>query len=342
METSNSPRLSVNMSPKKRILIVDDEPANLQVLGNVLQPTYQVFFAKNGKAAIEHAKQHKPDLILLDIFMPGLSGFETIQELQDQPGTRSIPVIFITAMSSPQTEKECFDYGAVDFISKPINPDVVRARVRSHLSMVKVDELNRTREEVIRCLGNASEYKDYETGLHVVRMSHYSKILALAAGLDEHNAEMIRIAAPMHDVGKIGIPDEILQKPGKLDDYEWQIMQLHPEIGFKIIGCRDVPLLELAASIAYTHHEKWNGQGYPRQLKGEEIPLEGRIVAIADVFDALTTQRPYKQAWSIDKALDYLKQESGEHFDPNLVPLFIKHTDEILAVKDTCIDQLVA
>ena len=317
-----------------KILVVDDEPTNLQVMRQILQTNYQLSFAKDGHKAIELAQRQSPDLILMDIMMPGLSGYDTVKQLKSMDSTRHIPVIFVTAMTDVANEALGFEVGAVDYITKPVSPSVVRARVRTHLSLVRMDELNETRLQIIQRLGRAAEYKDNETGLHVIRMSHYSRILGLTAGLDEEDADQLLNAAPMHDIGKIGIPDNILLKPGALSEDEWTTMRLHPSIGYKIIGEHSSDLLKIAAEIAYTHHEKWNGEGYPRGLEGEEIPLHGRIVAVADVFDALTTVRPYKAAWPIEKAVDLLKEQAGKHFDPKLVTCFLASMPEILAVRE--------
>ena len=224
--------------------------------------------------------------------------------------------------------------GGVDYITKPISPAVVLARVNTHLSLVQADELKRTRLQVVQRLGRASEYKDNETGMHVLRMSHYSKVLALAYGFSEQQAETLLHAAPMHDIGKIGIPDHIMLKPGKLTDEEFEVMKTHPQIGAEILGEADSDLLRIAKSVALTHHEKWNGKGYPNGLKGEEIPIEGRIVAIADVFDALTSKRPYKEAWSVEKTMDLMKREAGEHFEPKLVELLEANLGAILEIKE--------
>lgn len=317
----------------KKILIVDDEATNLQLLKGVLENDYQLSFAKNGRKALELASAQLPDLILLDIMMPDFTGYDVLAELKNNAKTRHIPVIFVTAMSEFEDEGYGLNLGAVDYITKPVNPAIVKSRIKTHLSLVRLDELNETRLEIIRRLGHAAEFKDNETGLHVIRMSHYSKIIAIEAGMTSEDVEQILNAAPMHDIGKIGIPDSILLKPGKLDPHEMEVMRKHPEIGAKIIGEHNSPLLKLAANIAYTHHEKWNGSGYPRQLQGEDIPLEGRIVAIADVFDALTTKRPYKKAWEVSAAVDYIKRESGQHFDPDLVRCFLNNMDAIMDVK---------
>ena len=307
---------------KQKVLIVDDEPANLRVLKKILGDLYRLTFAKSGEEALRLVERELPDLILLDVMMPGMTGFDVCQALKQNPLSKGIPVMFVTALSDDVDEAKGFDVGAVDYITKPVSPAVVKARVRTHLSLVQADELRRTRLQVIQRLGRASEYKDNETGTHILRMSHYSKIMALALGLSENAADNLLHAAPMHDIGKIGIPDSIMLKPGKLTDEEFAIMQKHPEIGAEILGESDSDLIELAKIVSLTHHEKWDGSGYPNGLKGEEIPLEGRIVAIADVFDALTSKRPYKEAWPVEKAVDLIQSQSGKHFDPNIVTLF--------------------
>ncbi|GBF41800.1 CheY-like receiver domain-containing response regulator [Leptospira ellinghausenii] len=318
---------------KAKVLIIDDEPTNLQILNEILKNDYILFFAKDAEKGWELANRESPDLILLDVMMPEVTGYELIQRLKENQNTKYIPVIFVTALTDVGDEEKGFKLGAVDYITKPVSPSIVIARVKTHLSLVDSEEVKITRLQIIQRLGMASEYKDNETGMHVIRMSHYSKTLALAIGYSEEGAEEILNAAPMHDVGKIGIPDSIIQKPGKLTEEEWQIMKRHPQIGAEIIGDHHSSLLKLAKSIALTHHEKYDGTGYPYQLKGEKIPLEGRIIAIADVFDALTTVRPYKKAWEVEDALSYLQKESGTHFDPQLVKEFLKVLPKVLEIK---------
>lgn len=319
---------------RPKLLLVDDEPTNLQVLRQILQDDYRLLFAKDGDKALELAERENPALILLDVMMPGMTGHEVCARLKSQPATSTIPVIFVTALADVEDEARGFEVGAVDYITKPVSPPIVRARVRTHLSLVRAEELHETRLQIVQRLGLASEYKDNETGLHVIRMSHYTYVLAKAAGYSEHEADDLLNAAPMHDVGKIGIPDAILQKNGKLDDAEWAVMRQHAQIGAEIIGEHDSGLLKTARIIALTHHEKWDGSGYPNGLKGEEIPLAGRIVAIADVFDALTSVRPYKAAWPVEEAISLLRRESGRHFDPELVELFIGQMPAILEIKE--------
>jgi putative two-component system response regulator len=319
---------------KQIILVVDDEPANLRVLNQILNDTYKLVFAKSGKEALRLVEKEQPNLILLDVMMPEMTGYQVCETLKNSEQYKSIPIIFVTALSDAGDEAKGLNLGAVDYISKPISPAVVKARVKTHLSLVDVEELRRTRLQIIQRLGRASEYKDNETGMHVMRMSHYSKVLAFAHGFSAEQAENLFNAAPMHDIGKIGIPDSIMLKPGKLTDEEFAEMKKHPEIGAQILGESDSDLIELAKMVSMTHHEKWNGTGYPKQLKGENIPIEGRIVALADVFDALTSIRPYKEAWSIEKAMEFIQSQKGEHFDPELVELLEKHLPQIIEIKE--------
>ncbi len=332
-------QLSVNIRDKPCILIADDEKENIHLLAKTLQDEFRVIFAKDGVSAIKMARRVNPDIILLDIIMPGKNGYEVAKELKRSEETEHIPIIFISAKDDIENEQMGFEYEAVDYIAKPFHPNIVRARVKNHLSLVSTEELNETRMSVIYCLGHAAEYRDNETGRHVIRMAKYSEVLAREIGLPEAICDMICTAAPMHDIGKIGIADNILRKPGKLTAEEWSQMRQHPRIGYDIIGIHPSPLLQMAATIAYTHHEKWDGSGYPRGLKGKEIPLEGRIVAIADVFDALTTARPYKNAWSIESAVEFLQSQSGQHFDPELVESFIGKIDTIVAIRQQWLDE---
>ncbi|SBS32145.1 Cyclic di-GMP phosphodiesterase response regulator RpfG [Marinomonas aquimarina] len=322
-----------------RILIVDDEPANLKVLRQVLQDSYRLSFARSGADALALLEKEHIDLILLDIMMPDMTGFEVCEQIKARPHTARIPVIFVTALKDTIDEETGFNLGAVDYITKPIVPVIVRARVKTHLSLVQADVLKETQVDLIQRLGRAAEYKDNETGMHVQRMSHYSYVLALAAGIDEEAANELLLAAQMHDLGKIAIPDNILLKPGRLDEGEFQQMKAHAQIGADILSNPQSQLVALAHSIAITHHEKWDGSGYPKGLKGEEIPLEGRIAAVADVFDALTSERPYKAAWSVEEAVHLLEEEAGKHFDPELVRLFKQELPKIIDFKNQFAEQ---
>lgn len=318
----------------KKILIVDDEPGNLQVLRQILKDHYQLIFANNGSKCLEAAPVHQPDLILLDIIMPGLSGYDVCEQLRQNTETRDIPVIFISAMSDTNDEARGFDVGAVDYIQKPVSAPIVLRRVKNHLSMVRAQELEKSQKAAIYMLGEAGHYNDTDTGDHIWRMADYACALAKASGWSKERREWLQMAAPMHDTGKIGTPDAILKAPRKLTPEEWSIMQHHSEIGYDILSMCDSEIFKMAAEIARYHHERWDGSGYPHQLSGEDIPESARIVAIADVFDALTMTRPYKAAWPVEQALEEIKKGSGNHFDPHLVQLFGQITPEILEIKN--------
>lgn len=328
-----------NTAQQAKILIVDDEPLNLKVLKQVLQDNYRLSFAKNGMDALELVKKEKPGLILLDVMMPGMTGFEVCRQLKSDPETNTIPVIFVTALAEEADESEGFAVGGVDYINKPISPALVRARVKTHLSLVHIDELKRTHLELIQRLGRAAEFKDNETGMHVMRMSHVSGRLALQMGMDAHFSEQLIHAAPMHDIGKIGIPDYVLLKPGKLDEEELALMRKHPEMGAKILDNSTSPLIKLAHSVALYHHEKWDGSGYPFGLKGEAIPIEARIVAVADVFDALLNKRPYKEAWPVEKAVAEIETNRGKHFDPAIVDAMLQCLPDLLEINNNWLEE---
>ena len=336
---------------KATVLIVDDNSDNLDVLSGVLRPFYKVKAAINGELALKVVgAKKKPDIILLDIMMPAMDGYEVCRRLKSDPSTANIPVIFVTAKSETKDEQTGFELGAVDYITKPISVPIVLARVRTQLALYnqqreleilvkqRTQELEDTRLEIIQRLGCAAEYKDNETGLHVIRMSYYSRFLAEQLQANEEWVELLYNAAPMHDIGKIAIPDRVLLKPGKLDQEEWKIMQTHVNCGVEILGEHDSELLTMAREIALYHHEKYDGSGYPNGASGEDIPLSARIVAIADVFDALTSVRPYKAAWPVEKAVALLEEEAGKHFDPKLVPEFVKCLPRVLEIKDQYMD----
>lgn len=333
------------------LLIVDDSYEEIRFLEGILNGRYRVDIVTSGESALHHlANGLCPQLILLDWDMPGFGGQVTCQKFKEDPRIRAIPVVMLVGQGRVQDEEEAFDVGAVDVISKPIGPTILRARIATHVALnnqqlsleqmvvKRTQQYIESQKEIINRLARAAEFRDNETGLHVLRVSAYAYSLAGAVGLGAIEAENIAMSAPLHDIGKIGIPDNILQKKGKLDEIEWKRMRQHPQIGADIIGLHDSDLLLVAYRIALTHHEKWNGKGYPKGLKGEEIPIEGRIVAIADVFDALTTERPYKRAWTIQEALDQLVLESGESFDPKLVTHFLNIEPIVRAIHSTYVD----
>lgn len=334
-----------NQTKSWRVLVVDDEPNNLQLLRQILKGKYAISFATNGVQALEIAEKILPDLILLDIMMPQMGGFETCRNLKSNPKTSKIPVIFVTAKTEIEDEKLGFDAGAVDYITKPVSAPIVHARVATHLALYdqqraieiqvqqRTTELAESQKAAIHMLGEAGHYNDEDTGVHIWRMAAYASAIAQRAGWTVPRAKQLQFAAPMHDTGKIGIPDAILKKPGRFTPDEWDIMQTHAQIGYEILSKSKTPLFQMAAEIAYCHHEKWDGNGYPRGLKGNDIPESARIVAIADVFDALTMERPYKKAWTIDDAVAEIKRSSGNHFDPELTDCFIDILPEILDIK---------
>lgn len=328
------------------VLIVDDEPTDIDILKNLLQDEYAIKAALDADAALSIARSAPPpDLILLDIMMNGCDGYEICRLLKDDPATRPIPVIFVTAKMSIEDEVKGLGLGAVDYVTKPFSAPVVKARVRNHLALYDrrrelarktesaTQELQATQQQLVRRLARAAEFKDNETGMHVARMSHYAHILGRAAGMSEAQAEVLMDASSLHDIGKIGIPDTLLKKPGKLDAAEYELTKRHCEIGAEIIGDTDSELLQLARSIALSHHERWDGSGYPYGLVGENIPLAGRIVAITDSFDAMTSLRKYKDASQVEPAIAQLEQLAGTHYDPQLVALFVQLLPEIIKIQ---------
>jgi putative two-component system response regulator len=333
------------------VLVVDDTPENISLLHAALADEYVVKVATRGMKAIEIARTSPVDIILLDVMMPEMDGFETCRRLKDDPLTRHIPVIFVTARGEVNDESMGFACGGVDYITKPIRYPVVRARIRTHLALYdqnrvlermvreRTAELTETRLQILERLGRAAEYRDNETGMHVSRVCRYSRLIALACGLPEDEAELLYNVATMHDVGKIGIPDSILLKTGELDDEEWRVIRSHCEIGYRIIGTHPSRLLSSAAIVALTHHEKWNGTGYPAGLKGTDIPVFSRVLAISDVFDALTSTRPYKRAWPLEEAIEEIRRCSGSHFDPDVVAAFMRRLPEIMDIREQFADE---
>lgn len=320
--------------PDHSILCVDDEPSNLALLRHILQDEHRLTFARTGQEALDAAQRSVPSMVLLDVDMPDMSGLEVCRRLKARRETEDVPIIFISAMSDLATERTGFEAGAVDYIIKPISPPIVRARVRAHLSLVRVTALEKSYHAAIHMLGAAGHYNDTDTGVHIWRMAAYSRCLAEAAGWSPARASLLELAAPMHDTGKIGIPDAILKKPGKLDAEEWKVMRTHSRIGYEILCKSDAPIFQLAAEVALSHHERWDGTGYPDGLAGENIPESARIVAIADVFDALSMKRPYKDAWPLDRILATLQESAGSHLEKRLVDTFTSILPRILALKE--------
>jgi putative two-component system response regulator len=315
------------------LLIVDDEPQNLAVMRQILGKEYRLVFARNGADALAATRKHQPALILLDIQMPEMNGYAVCRALKADPKTDAIPVIFVTSMSDVGNEAEGFANGAVDYIVKPVYPAIVLARVRAQLSLVRATRLEQSYRDAISMLGEAAHFNDTDTGVHIWRMAAYAAALARAHGWNADDCQLIELASPMHDTGKLGVPQAILQKPGPLDAQEWEVMKTHPQVGQDILARSDSPVFRMAAEIALQHHEKWNGGGYPQGLKGLAISEAARIVAIADVFDALTMKRPYKEAWPLEQVIATIRSGHGSHFDPHLTDLFLSILPEIEAIK---------
>jgi putative two-component system response regulator len=350
------------------ILIVDDEPANLSLLTHLLRPVYQVRAANSGENALRVAtSEPRPDLILLDVMMPGMDGYMVLERLRKNPATVDIPVFFVTALTDVDDEERGLALGAADYITKPIKPAVVLARVRTQLeakhtrdwlkdkNAILEAEVSRRMVEndltqlvSIRALAHLAETRDPETGNHILRTQKYVRALALrlkqhprfSATLDTRTIDLLTKSAPLHDIGKVGIPDSILQKPGPLTPEEWVIMKTHSRLGSDAIEQAEIDVeqpvafLSLAKEIAHWHHEKWDGSGYPDGLHGDAIPLSARLMAVADVFDALISPRVYKPAMSYEKTREIIADGSGSHFDPDIVAAFLEDFDAMTAIAD--------
>ena len=318
------------------ILIVDDVLTNIQLLAEVLRADYRIKFATSGATALAIANnpESRPDLILLDVMMPDMDGIAACRHLKADPQVKDIPIIFVSSLAEVGDEAAGFAAGAVDYIVKPASPLIVCARVLNHLSLVSVKKLEESYIDAVSMLGEASKFKDTETGSHILRMARYSGALAAASGWSAGACRQIELASPMHDIGKLGIPDAIMHKPGGLDAAERAVIETHSAIGFEILRKSSAPILQMAATIAYHHHEKWDGGGYPCRLAGEAIPGAARIVAITDVFDALTTARPYKEAWPLERAMDTMISGAGTHFEPRLINHFVRILPQILAIRE--------
>ncbi len=351
----------MNTKSPNHVLVVDDELFNRELLEGLLVPLgYEVTLAEDGKEALEKVKEKAPDVILLDIMMPIMDGFEVARQLKGKEETKSIPIVMVTALSEVEDRIKALEAGANDFLTKPVDMAELRATVSSQMQVkayhdhmrdyqkeLEAEVAKRTKQlrealekikiaslDTIYRLSRAAEYKDEDTGAHIKRMSHFSVAVAKQMKLDDHTIETILYAAPMHDIGKIGIPDRILQKQAKLEPDEWEIMKKHTIIGSQIMEKSDAEFIKLGEIIALTHHEKWDGSGYPKGLKDKAIPLAGRITAIADVFDALTSKRSYKRAFSLEKSFTIIKEGKGSHFDPKVVAAFFSIEKEIISIKE--------
>ncbi|MNB97957.1 Cyclic di-GMP phosphodiesterase response regulator RpfG [compost metagenome] len=349
------------------ILVVDDTPDNIALLSGLLKDCYKVKVATNGEKALQIAKAAPPDLILLDIMMPGMDGYETCRRLMQDEVLREIPVIFLTAKEEVEDENKGFDSGAVDYITKPISAPILLSRVKTHLTLKRskdfladknqyleaeisrrIQEISLIQEVSVMAMAALAEMRDPETGNHIQRTKLYIKELATRLGRTEKYADvlspehisLIVTSAPLHDIGKVGIPDHILLKPGKLTDEEYEVMKTHTTQG------RDAVLraerlmnstetfLRFAKEIVYSHHEKWDGTGYPQGLTGDAIPLSARLMAVADVYDALTSKRVYKEAMSHEQAVDIIVGDAGRHFDPEIVEIFVKCSQKFQEISD--------
>ncbi len=371
-----SPSVVPSPTREPKILIVDDEPINLQVARkHLLLAGYKQFvLTADPTEVLALLEQEHPDLVLLDIMMPGMSGLELLRAIRARDDFGHLPILILTALDDREVKSEALNGGATDFLTKPVDPTELLPRVRNALAIkahhdhlqhyaselertvrARTAELEESRLEVIRCLARAAEYRDNETGRHVLRVSRYAGIIAREMGLAAGLVELLEQAAMLHDVGKIGIPDSILLKPGKLDPEELEFMQKHcgygkrifqpmtgdeytayashTTLGASIINPCRAPVLDLAARIALTHHEKWDGSGYPIGLAGEDIPLEGRITAVANVFNALSTKRPYKPAFPLDKCFAIMEEGRDAHFDPRVLEAFFTRRADIIRVQ---------
>jgi putative two-component system response regulator len=347
-----------------RILVVDDEPSILSIVKELMESFgCRVETAESGQEALERMGETF-DLVLLDVMLPGMDGFEVVRRIRKTRNYNELPIVMVTSMASREDRLQAIEAGANDFINKPVDISELRVRtttqlrmkhaqdaLRQHKDDLELKVQQRTAEleaanrdtwkahiDTIKRLVLAAEFKDEDTALHIERMSRYSELLARASSCKPDEVETLRLASPMHDVGKIGIPDSVLLKPGKLTENEFSIMKQHTLLGARILEGSPSRLLQIGRVIALSHHEKWDGSGYPNGLAGEDIPFWGRVCAVADVFDALTSERPYKRAFSVDKAVGILREGRGRHFDPHLLDCFMDHLGEVLDIKASCSD----
>jgi len=326
------------------ILCVDDTPTNLHLVKNVLDKHgYKVTLIESGAQALSYLKSKNStvDLILLDIMMPEMDGYEVCRILKkSSPKLQKVPVIFLTAVSDIDGISKGFDVGGVDYITKPFRPKELLARIQTHLKLkyYEAQKLEQTELELVYMMSTLADKHCEETSGHVERVAEYSELIARLLGYGVEQAELIKKASAMHDIGKVTTPDHILHKPGKHTDEEFVIMKDHAQAGYEILQKSKLPLMQIASIIAHQHHEKWDGSGYPRALKGKEIHILGRIVALADVLDALSSSRKYKRGWDLDEIFSFLKSQSGKHFDPRLVDLFMDNFGLFLEIRDKYTD----
>lgn len=338
-----------------RVLVIDDSQMNVTLLRHLIKklPDCESVPFLEPLKAVEWCQENEPDLVVVDYMMPDMDGIQFTQRFRSLAGCGEVPVLMVTANHETGVRHDALNGGVTDFLNKPVDNDEFLARARNMLALRKShkhlqDEVRKATAEIVAreqetifCLSRAAEYRDPETGAHIHRMSHYSRHIARMMGLSIEQQELLLEAAPMHDIGKVGTPDLILLKPGKLTPEEFSIMKQHAVIGYEVLNAGQSPLLKVAAEIAHTHHEKFDGTGYPRGLAGEEIPLFGRIVAVADVFDALTSERPYKKAWDIDKARELLREGAGTHFDPACVEAFFAEWEAVMEIKNRFTDETI-
>ncbi len=362
------------------ILIVDDMSQNIQIVASILkQAGYQMTFARSGKAALAQMESRPPDLILLDIMMPGMDGYKVCTRLKADPATHDIPVIFLSAKTEIEDIVKGFKIGAVDYVTKPFQQEELLARVATHLTIrrlqntlqTKNDELQLKNAEIqakntmladrevhlthlveektckiedmtialVNALENANLYNDNDTGLHIKRVSEYSAFIAEQYGCDREFVKRIKLYASLHDVGKVSLPDALLKKPGKYTKEEFIAMQAHVVVGAGMLKSNEIDVM--ARNIARYHHEKWNGTGYVKRLAGEDIPLEARIVAIADVYDALVSKRVYKDEFSAETAHRIIREESGKHFESKIAEIFLQHTREMMEIRSSLVSPVL-
>ncbi len=315
------------------VLLCDDELMNRKVASKILKKEgFDVIEAKDGLEAIEVLKEHSVELILMDLMMPNMDGYEATKIIKTDERTATIPLIIISALSDRAAITKGLELGANEYISKPFDITEFRLRVKNSVDMGRLQN-EKSEKELLEILAKTAEFRDNETSTHTVRVGEMAALLAKAFGWSEERVELMRLAAPMHDIGKVGIPDAVLLKRGKLDTEEFEIMKTHASIGYTLLSEKRSPLLQLAAEIALTHHEKYDGSGYPNALAGETIALSGAIVAVVDVFDALLSERPYKKAFSLEKTLDIINSDIGTHFHPEVVALFMQNIEEMLEIR---------